>query len=570
MKKTINIGTEIDLEDLIKSRMLIQANSGGGKSGIARVIMEECYGKLPFIIMDIEGEYYTLKEQFGDIIVIGGDHGDAPISLQMAPKLPKFIIENGLSVVLDVQDLEMTQRIRFAKMFLEALMALPQQYWVSYLIFLEECHKLAGEQDKFESGPAVKDLMSRGRKRGYCGIPITQRISKLHKDVAAECNNKFIGRTFLDIDMDRSAKELGFSKPSDRLKLRDLKTRQFYAFGTSIEPHEVHLITVNEAKTKMVQAGSSMAIKTKPLTGKVISILGKLNEEISKKEPPKQPKLQVNLPVPANANQFSKIEEMNRQLQIRNSELINQVKERDLQVSGLKKAILVYEKKQTDIASQLCKISERLTYSHGVKLEEISKNRTLISENGTDVQEKRTNVSDNGQNVPRSVQNVSPKREILSTEVARLPPGERAVLIACAQFGHGLERNQLTVITGYKRSSRDAYIARLKEKGLLRRDTEKVTVSQDGIDLLGNDFEPLPTGEDLQQYWLNKLPPGERAVLEILIKHYPEGVSRDDISEATGYMRSSRDAYIARMSAKELIEVTGPGSLRASCNLFNE
>jgi DNA helicase HerA-like ATPase len=64
----INIGTEINLEDLLQSRLLIQANSGGGKSVLARVIIEETFGKVHFIVMDIEGEYYTLKEKYGDVL----------------------------------------------------------------------------------------------------------------------------------------------------------------------------------------------------------------------------------------------------------------------------------------------------------------------------------------------------------------------------------------------------------------------------------------------------------------------------------------------------------------------
>jgi DNA helicase HerA-like ATPase len=83
----------------------------------------------------------------------------------------------------------------YSKYFLETMMDLTKEYWINYLVFIEEAHKLCGEQDKQASATAVKDLMSRGRKRGYCGVLLTQRISKLHKDAAAECNNKFIGRT---------------------------------------------------------------------------------------------------------------------------------------------------------------------------------------------------------------------------------------------------------------------------------------------------------------------------------------------------------------------------------------
>ena len=72
--------------------------------------------------------------------------------------------------------------------------------------------------------------MSQGRKRGYAGILATQRLSKLHKDPAAEANNVIIGRTWLDADQARAGNALGLSK-ADGLKLRDLKQGEFYAFG---------------------------------------------------------------------------------------------------------------------------------------------------------------------------------------------------------------------------------------------------------------------------------------------------------------------------------------------------
>jgi hypothetical protein len=72
--------------------------------------------------------------------------------------------------------------------------------------------------------------MSQGRKRGLCGIIATQRLSKLHKDAAAETNNVIIGRTWLDGDQQRAGDLLGMSK-AERLKLRDLEQGEFYAFG---------------------------------------------------------------------------------------------------------------------------------------------------------------------------------------------------------------------------------------------------------------------------------------------------------------------------------------------------
>jgi hypothetical protein len=90
MQNKIDIGTTIDLQDLLQSRLLIQGNSGAGKSVLARVIIEQTFGIVPFIVLDIEGEYYTLKEKFGDILVIGGQHADIPINMQSGKLLQEL------------------------------------------------------------------------------------------------------------------------------------------------------------------------------------------------------------------------------------------------------------------------------------------------------------------------------------------------------------------------------------------------------------------------------------------------------------------------------------------------
>lgn len=146
-----------------------------------------------------------------------------------------------------------------------------------------------------------------------------------------------------------------------------------------------------------------------------------------------------------------------------------------------------------------------------------------------------------------------------------LPPGERAVLGAAIQFD-GVDRDQLSVITGYKRSSRDAYIQRLREKGFVEANGQSVTPTEAGRAALP-DYEPLPTGAALQDYWRDRLPDGERKVLEFLIGRYPDHAQREEIDEATGYKRSSRDAYIQRLKSRRLV-ITNGGGVTASETLF--
>lgn len=149
-----------------------------------------------------------------------------------------------------------------------------------------------------------------------------------------------------------------------------------------------------------------------------------------------------------------------------------------------------------------------------------------------------------------------------------LPKGEKLCLAAMAQHADGVTRQQLTVVTGYKRSTRDAYIQRLRERGFADLSGERVTATDAGVAALGTDYEPLPTGLALQEHVLPRLPEGERRVLEILIGRYPQQVERETIDEQTGFQRSTRDAYLMRLKARELVEVCGRGAVKAADELF--
>jgi len=149
-----------------------------------------------------------------------------------------------------------------------------------------------------------------------------------------------------------------------------------------------------------------------------------------------------------------------------------------------------------------------------------------------------------------------------------LARGERACLVAIAQHPEGVTREQLTVLTGYKRSSRDTYVQRLGAAGYVETG-ERILATDAGIAALGADFAPLPTGEELQRYWLERLPQGERVILERLLPAYPEPVSREALTEATGYKRSSRDTYLQRLGARELVVTERDGTIRAAEQLFD-
>src|SRR5215211_4100047 len=145
--------------------------------------------------------------------------------------------------------------------------------------------------------------------------------------------------------------------------------------------------------------------------------------------------------------------------------------------------------------------------------------------------------------------------------------GEMKILACVAQFQE-VTREQLTVNTGYKRSSRDQYLQRLRSRGLVNDSGDRIRPTEAGIDALGDRYEPLPTGQALQEFWRNRLPAGEWKLLEVLLAKYPESVDREELSEHTEFKRSSRDQYLQRLRSRMLVKDDGRGRVRASERLF--
>src|SRR5512142_2250512 len=122
-KASLGPGIDIDVPQLIKSRLLIQANSGGGKSYTIRRVCEQTFGLVQHIIIDREGEFYTLREKHD--YAVFGKGGDGPADLKSAPLLARRLLELRLSAIVDIYELGARQA-QFVKLFLEALVDVPR------------------------------------------------------------------------------------------------------------------------------------------------------------------------------------------------------------------------------------------------------------------------------------------------------------------------------------------------------------------------------------------------------------------------------------------------------------
>lgn len=199
-------------------------------------------------IIDPEGDFVTLADKFGHVVV-EGERTDAEL-IGIATR----IRQHRVSCVLSLEGLDIEQQMRSAGVFLNAMFDADREYWYPVLVVVDEAQMFAPsvagdvtEEVRKISLGAMTNLMCRGRKRGLAGVIATQRLAKLAKNVAAEASNFLMGRTFLDIDMLRAADLLGMDRRTAEM-FRDLKRGSFVALGPALSRRPLK-VTIGAVET---------------------------------------------------------------------------------------------------------------------------------------------------------------------------------------------------------------------------------------------------------------------------------------------------------------------------------
>lgn len=155
-----------------------------------------------------------------------------------------------------------------------------------------------------------------------------------------------------------------------------------------------------------------------------------------------------------------------------------------------------------------------------------------------------------------------------------LMAGERRMLETLAQFYPGTRtRSQVGQLTGL--SPRGGTFGNYF--GHLRRDSYvmeahdgSVSITEKGLGVFGGQIPEGPSGpEELLVMWREKLIAGERKMLDALVEAHPNGLSREDLGERTGftYTGGTFGNYLGTLRRNDLVTVDGD-TVRASETLF--
>jgi len=544
---------DLDIGRLIDTRLLVCANSGAGKSYLLRGLAEQAAPQLPIIVLDPEGEFATLRESI-DAVLVSRDGGDLRTDTKSAALLARKLLEMGLSAIIDLSDLKLAERRRYIRLFLEAVMSVPKRLWRPTLILLDEAHQFCPQQGQSEAMDAVISLMSQGRKRGFCGILATQRLSKLHKDAAAEANNNLIGRTTLDLDLRRACDQLQKGK-SEWAVMQGLEPGEFFAFGPALNVRGITKLLTAKVKTTHPESGRRHALEAPKPSARIRKVLPEFDD----------------LPERAAAEARTLEEARGRIRQLEREARKAAKGQPTAAPSARQEQALQKLRAERDEARQATVEQLRLRVAANKRLVGAKKAALLVQTAVAklaatlDAEPVAFDVT------PESASRATASRETPPPRAPRAPApvngesplgrgGKLRMMVAIAQMGDdGCDRSQLGLLAGMssKSGTFSTYLGALRSAGYIADDGGRIVPTEDGIEALGGDYQTLPTGADLGEYWLGRMGGGgKRRMLEVLLEAGADGLTRQALADAADLSGASGtfSTYLGQLRSLKLVD----------------
>jgi hypothetical protein len=187
------VGREVSLPvvELLTGRGFVTGKSGSGKSNSAGVIAEELLEQgFGLLIVDVDGEYYGLKEQY-EVLHCGADEKcDVQVSADHGERLAALAIERNVPIILDVSGfIDEADGDAVVAAVAKHLFAKAKKEKQPFLVIVEEVHEYLPENGSIgAAGRALIEIVKRGRKHGLGICGISQRPADVSNDFITRCD----------------------------------------------------------------------------------------------------------------------------------------------------------------------------------------------------------------------------------------------------------------------------------------------------------------------------------------------------------------------------------------------
>lgn len=230
---------ELQTQTLVGRSVAVLGITGSGKTNTAAVLIEELLSSgLPLTIVDIEGEYWGLKERFEVLVAGRSEHTELEIGSENAGKLAELSVKRSISIILDLSDFTQEESYEFLLEYFNGLWAASSATKQPYQIVLEEAHEFVPQGTRTPLKQVLTRIALRGRKRGLGIVLVSQRSAKVEKDVLTQASLLFLHRVVHPIDL-RVYKDL---IPLSATQVEDMVRKLQPGEAIIVYNHEVHTV----------------------------------------------------------------------------------------------------------------------------------------------------------------------------------------------------------------------------------------------------------------------------------------------------------------------------------------
>ncbi len=562
---------------ILAQHVAVLGKTGSGKTSTAKLAIEQVVadGARVCVLDPIKSDWWGIvssadgKRPGLPFRILGGPHGHVPLHSNAGVAIAELVASTKLPhSVIDMAEFEPGGVQRFFCAFADTL--LKRTRGVLYLV-LEEAHEFAPkERAGFEKENLAvhyaKKLATAGRSKGIRLIAGTQRVQALHNAVLGSCDTLIAHRLTAPADQEPVKKWLKANVEKDVFdrvssELASLKTGTGWICSGEarvferVEFPRIHTFDNSATPTddddvKTVNAGDVDLAELRELIGAVVAEAEANDPKTLKARIRELEKQIAKRPEPTLDNAVLRGTEV-RELRAR----ITSLERVNEQLKGYADALFTGAAHTQAVAEELADKAREL---RSIKWPKQPKLEQLPEPSSAPVQSPAAMRP-----APRAAVPPAPR----SSNLGAAP---RRILIALAQNPEGITHRKAGILADVSPggSTWRAAMALFRRDGLIvETSSDSFRISDAGLRELG-EYEPLPTGDALREYWRGKMNDKRRAVFDAILAGAGAPVPAARIAAAAGVELggSTWRAHLAYLRGLEL--VSGSAEISASEVLF--
>lgn len=533
--------------DFVTQTAAIVGTRGRGKTSTAKVLVEEIIAAgEQAVVIDTVGAWWGLRTSLDGtkpglpVVVFGGMHGDVPLEETAGALIAQVLIRTRVPAVVDLSGFRKAGQRRFATALIEELYHSNRD--PMHVVF-DEADEFA-PQTPFPEGRqllgAMEDFVRRGRIRGLGCTLVSQRPAVIHKDVLTQVETLIT---------------MGLTGPRDVAAINEWVS--LHATDEEAKAVKGSLASLPTG-TGWVWSPGWLGVLEKVAFRRVTTFDSSATPRVGQRV--KTPTARAEIDLAALGAEIAATVERAKEddpktLRRRVAELERKLATQAATPAEPTVREVIVEVPTLDTAT-VDELDRRATQLRTVAAD-LGANIEQLQRSITEIETALTAARSAPAPQRPAAPSVPPRRPAAPTPAPRTRPpvapadvdddlklakAQKAILTALATHGT-LSLRQIGLHAGYahKSGSFANNMSSLRTRGLLEGSGQAVTITEAGLAALdaNGGYDPLPTGRDLVDWWLNRLPKAQAAMLTALLEVYPDSLTAEQLGEATGYASGS-------------------------------